>query len=77
MLLDLPVEVAHELQTSPPSGKISDLRPYDSRARSNSDCQVAGSNQHVYADKAKGGKLWKKLRCHKQKRKRYASSGTG
>jgi len=27
---------------------------------------------HVYADKAKGGKLWKNLRCQKQKRKRYA-----
>lgn len=23
---------------------------------------------HVYADKAKGGKLWKNLRCQKQKR---------
>lgn len=29
--------------------------------------------QHVYSDKAKGGKLWKNLRCQKQKRKRYAS----
>lgn len=29
--------------------------------------------QHVYADKAKGGELWKNLRCQKQKRKRYAS----
>jgi IS30 family transposase len=29
--------------------------------------------QHVYADKARGGKLWKNLRCQKQKRKRYAS----
>ena len=29
--------------------------------------------QHVYADKAKGGRLWKNLRCQKQKRKRYAS----
>ena len=28
--------------------------------------------QHVYADKASGGKLWKNLRCQKQKRKRYA-----
>ncbi len=28
---------------------------------------------HVYADKAKGGKLWKNLRCQKQKKKRYAS----
>ena len=28
---------------------------------------------HVYADKSKGGKLWKNLRCQKQKRKRYAS----
>ena len=27
---------------------------------------------HVYADKAYGGKLWKNLRCQKQKRKRYA-----
>jgi transposase, IS30 family len=27
---------------------------------------------HVYADKANGGKLWKHLRCQKQKRKRYA-----
>jgi IS30 family transposase len=27
---------------------------------------------HVYADKANGGKLWKNLRCQKQKRKRYA-----
>lgn len=26
----------------------------------------------MYADKAKGGKLWKNLRCQKQKRKRYA-----
>jgi IS30 family transposase len=30
--------------------------------------------QHVYADKAKGGTLWKSLRCQKQKRKRYAGS---
>ena len=29
--------------------------------------------QHVYADKAHGGTLWKNLRCQKQKRKRYAS----
>ena len=28
---------------------------------------------HVYADKDNGGKLWKNLRCQKQKRKRYAS----
>jgi IS30 family transposase len=28
--------------------------------------------QHVYADKAQGGTLWKHLRCQKQKRKRYA-----
>ena len=28
---------------------------------------------HVYADKANGDKLWKNLRCQKQKRKRYAS----
>jgi IS30 family transposase len=28
--------------------------------------------QHVYADKAQGGFLWKSLRCQKQKRKRYA-----
>jgi IS30 family transposase len=28
--------------------------------------------QHVYADKARGGKLWENLRCQKQKRKRYA-----
>ena len=28
--------------------------------------------QHVYADKSQGGKLWKNLRCQKQKRKRYA-----
>ena len=28
---------------------------------------------HVYADKIQGGSLWKNLRCHKQKRKRYAS----
>jgi len=27
--------------------------------------------QHVYADKAQGGALWKNLRCQKQKRKRY------
>jgi len=26
--------------------------------------------QHVYADKAQGGTLWKNLRCQKQKRKR-------
>jgi transposase, IS30 family len=29
--------------------------------------------QHVYADKSQGTKLWKNLRCQKQKRKRYAS----
>jgi IS30 family transposase len=29
--------------------------------------------QYVYADKSQGGKLWKNLRCQKQKRKRYAS----
>ena len=29
--------------------------------------------QHVYADKARGSKLWKNLRCQKQKRKRYTS----
>jgi len=29
--------------------------------------------QHVYADKAQGGTLWKHLRCQKQKRKRYAN----
>jgi IS30 family transposase len=42
--------------------------------------QIAGSlpvshetiYQYVYADKASGGKLWKNLRCQKQKRKRYA-----
>jgi transposase, IS30 family len=28
--------------------------------------------QHVCADKAQGGTLWKHLRCQKQKRKRYA-----
>ena len=28
--------------------------------------------QHVYADKAQIGVLWKNLRCQKQKRKRYA-----
>ena len=28
--------------------------------------------QHVYADKAQGGTLWKNLRCQKQKKKRYA-----
>jgi len=28
--------------------------------------------QHLYADKARGGALWKNLRCQKQKRKRYA-----
>ena len=28
---------------------------------------------HVYADKARGGALWKNLRCQEQKRKRYAS----
>ena len=28
---------------------------------------------HVYADKARGGTLWKNLRCQKHKRKRYAS----
>jgi len=29
--------------------------------------------QHVYADKRAGGKLWQNLRCHKKRRKRYAS----
>ena len=29
--------------------------------------------QHVYADKARGGLLWKQLRCQKKRRKRYAS----
>ena len=28
--------------------------------------------KHVYSDKAQGGKLWKNLRCQKQKRKRYS-----
>jgi IS30 family transposase len=28
---------------------------------------------HVYTDKANGGKLWKNLRCQKQKKKRYAA----
>jgi IS30 family transposase len=28
--------------------------------------------QHVYADKAQGGSLWKHLRCQKKRRKRYA-----
>jgi IS30 family transposase len=28
--------------------------------------------QYIYADKAKGGKLWKNLRCQKRRRKRYA-----
>mgnify|MGYP000704343142 FL=1 len=28
--------------------------------------------RHVYSDKARGGTLWKNLRCQKQKRKRYA-----
>ena len=28
--------------------------------------------QHVYADKAQGGTLWKNFRCQKQNRKRYA-----
>jgi IS30 family transposase len=30
--------------------------------------------QHVYADKAQGGVLWKNLRCKKQKRKRFAGA---
>ena len=30
--------------------------------------------QHVYADKAQGGLLWKNLRCQKKRRKRYASA---
>jgi IS30 family transposase len=29
--------------------------------------------QHIYADKAQGGVLWKHLRCQKKRRKRYAS----
>jgi len=29
--------------------------------------------QYVYADKARGGDLWRSLRCQKKKRKRYAS----
>jgi IS30 family transposase len=29
--------------------------------------------QHIYADKAAGGALWKNLRCQKKKKKRYAS----
>ena len=29
--------------------------------------------QHVYADKAQGGTLWKHLRCQRKRRKRYAS----
>jgi IS30 family transposase len=29
--------------------------------------------QHVYADKARGGDLWKSLQCQRQKRKRYSS----
>jgi len=36
--------------------------------------QIAGKLpvSHVYSDKARGGTLWKNLRCQKQKRKRYA-----
>ena len=29
--------------------------------------------RHVYADKARGGTLWKHLRCQRKRRKRYAS----
>ena len=29
--------------------------------------------QHIYADKAAGGTLWKNLRCQKKRKKRYAS----
>ena len=29
--------------------------------------------QHVYADQAAGGELWRHLRCQKQRRKRYGS----
>ena len=29
--------------------------------------------QHIYADKAAGGALWKNLRCQKKRKKRYAS----
>lgn len=29
--------------------------------------------QYVYADKSRGGDLWRSLRCQKKKRKRYAS----
>jgi IS30 family transposase len=29
--------------------------------------------QHIYADKAQGGSLWKHLRCQRKRRKRYAS----
>ena len=29
--------------------------------------------QHIYDDKAQGGKLWQHLRCQKKKRKRYGS----
>lgn len=28
---------------------------------------------YIYADKRRGGDLWRHLRCHKQRRKRYAS----
>ena len=29
--------------------------------------------QHIYRDKHNGGRLWKHLRCHKKRRKRYGS----
>ncbi len=28
--------------------------------------------RHIYADKAAGGSLWKKMRCQKKRKKRYA-----
>jgi IS30 family transposase len=28
-------------------------------------------DQHIYADKRRGGDLWTHLRCQKQRRKRY------
>ncbi len=46
-LLVMVLVVAHDLQTSWPTCNISDLLPYETRTRSNSDCHTAVSTQTV------------------------------
>ena len=54
-----------------------DLSPEQAAARIFAEQGIKVSPEwiyrHIYADKARGGDLWRHLRCQKQKRKRYAS----